>query len=399
MIFEHDQLKSKVRKTERFIKEIKKDLEQDGKRCEKEKEIEQKVLENKEMMTQVTALFKQAQIQEQSRDRLIARVGNYVHFSVPISCDEKYNKEIRKWGDCHNSSEHHHTHDQLLQMIDGVDIKAGTRLSGHRGYFLKGVVVRSNQALINFGLDFLEENKYIAIQPPAWMHEDIMSKTAQLEQFDEELFKLPPSNYLIATSEQPISALHQNHCFKKHELPIRYAGISSCFRKEAGAAGKDMRGIFRVHQFEKVEQFVLSAPEQSWQLLEEMIQISEAFYKELVIPYRVVSIVSGALNNAASKKYDLEAWFPASKQYRELVSCSNCTDYQARALNIQCESKTAKEYVHLLNATLTATERTLCCILENYQTESGIRIPKVLQPYMKNKDFIPFVSPCPKRKK
>lgn len=147
-----------------------------------------------------------------------------------------------------------------------------------------------------------------------------------------------------------------------------------------------MRGVFRVHQFEKVEQFVLTSPDDSWKMLEEMIEISEKFYQSLELPYRVVSIVSGALNNAAAKKYDLEAWFPVTREYRELVSCSNCTDYQSRALNVRYKDK----YVHMLNATLTATQRTLCCLLEHYQTEKGLRIPKVLQKYMREKEFIAF---------
>lgn len=201
--------------------------------------------------------------------------------------------------------------------------------------------------------------------------------------------------YLIATSEQPISAYHRGEWVPEPELPLQYAGISTCFRKEAGAAGRDMWGIFRVHQFEKVEQFVLCKPEASWEKHEEMIGIAEEFYKSLELPYRVVNIVSGALNNAAAKKYDLEAWFPGYGTYRELVSCSNCTDYQARALGVRCGAtkKTgakATPYVHMLNATLCATERTMCCIVENYQTEKGVRVPAVLQPFMGGIEFLDF---------
>jgi seryl-tRNA synthetase len=209
--------------------------------------------------------------------------------------------------------------------------------------------------------------------------------TSRCHVSDDQLYKLEGlPYYLSATSEQPLSALHRDQHLPS--LPIRYAGISTCFRKEAGAAGKDVRGIFRVHQFEKVELFVLTSPDDSWKMLEEMIEISETFYQSLELPYRVVSIVSGALNNAAAKKYDLEAWFPASNEYRELVSCSNCTDYQSRALNVRHKNK----FVHMLNATLTATQRTLCCVLENYQTDKGFRIPKVLQKYMRDKEFISF---------
>ena len=174
--------------------------------------------------------------------------------------------------------------------------------------------------------------------------------------------------YLIATSEQPISALHRNEWLEASELPYRYAGSSSCFRKEAGASGRDVWGIFRVHQFEKIEQFCLTTPDKSWEMHEEMIKIAETFYRNLELPYRVVNIVSAELNDAAAKKYDLEAWFPGYENYRELVSCSNCTDFQSRSLEVRLQTPNQKEkvYVHMLNATLCATERTMCCILENY---------------------------------
>jgi seryl-tRNA synthetase len=201
--------------------------------------------------------------------------------------------------------------------------------------------------------------------------------------------------YLIATSEQPISTMYRDEWFEKQDLPVKYVGNSPCFRKEAGAAGKDTWGIFRVHQFEKVEQFVICAPEDSWAMHEEMIKLSEEFYQTLKLPYRVINIVSGALNDAAAKKYDLEAWFPGYGTYRELVSCSNCTDYQSRSVSIRLRTdkskEEAKKYVHMLNGTLTATERTICCILENYQTETGVVVPEVLRPYV-GVDFIPYVQ-------
>ena len=179
--------------------------------------------------------------------------------------------------------------------------------------------------------------------------------------------------YLIATSEQPISAFHMDEWLPADQLPKRYAGYSTCFRREAGAHGKDAWGIFRVHQFEKVEQFLLTDPEKSWEAYEIMVKNSEEFMQSLGLPYQLVAIVSGALNDAASKKIDLEAWFPFQKEYKELVSCSNCTDYQSRALEIRCGVKKqldkTKKYVHCLNGTLCATTRTLCCILENYQTD------------------------------
>jgi seryl-tRNA synthetase len=221
-----------------------------------------------------------------------------------------------------------------------VEFERGQKIAGHRGYFLKGFGVLLNQALINYGLNFLTPKEYTALQPPFFMKQSLMQETCQLSDFEENLYKVigqsvDEPNYLVATSEQPISALYRSEWIEPADLPMRYAGISSCFRKEAGAHGKDVWGIFRVHQFEKVEQFCLTTPEKSWEMHEEMIKIAEDFYKGLELPYRVVNIVSGELNDAAAKKYDLEAWFPGYNAFRELVSCSNCTDFQSRALEVR----------------------------------------------------------------
>ena len=216
------------------------------------------------------------------------------------------------------------------------DAQSGAKIAGHRGYYLVNDGVDLNQALIAYGLDFLRKKGYKKIQPPFFMNKDQMAKTAQLDQFDEELYKVIANDdekYLIATSEQPISAFHSDEWFESPEtqLPIKYAGYSTCFRKEAGSAGRDMWGIFRVHQFEKVEQFVITDPAKSWEMFDTMVANSEEFYQSLGLRYRVVAIVSGALNLAASQKYDLEAWFPFQRAYKELVSCSNCTDYRTSA--------------------------------------------------------------------
>jgi len=240
-----------------------------------------------------------------------------------------------------------------------------------------------------------------------------MAATAQLSDFDDQLYKVicasrlksedgvervvdeeEGEKYLIATSEQPLSALHMGEHIQEADLPIKYAGYSTCFRKEAGSI-RDATGIFRVHQFEKVEQFCITHPEKSWEMHEEMLKHSEEFYQALGIPYRVVVIVSGALNNAASKKYDLEGWFPAFGGCRELVSCSNCTDYQSRSLGIRLLKKSSAhkappQFVHMLNSTLCATTRTICAILENNQTPTGVKVPECLQPYMGGLDFLPY---------
>lgn len=261
------------------------------------------------------------------------------------------------------------------------------------------------------------------------MNKSAMSRVAQLEDYDEALYHVTgestaDSKYLIATSEQPICCFHANEDLQTKDLPIRYAGFSTCFRKEAGSHGKDTWGIFRVHQFDKVEQFCITTPDKSWDMQKEMCALSETFYQSLGLAYRVVNIVSGELNNAAAKKYDLEAWFPGYNAFRELVSCSNCTDYQSRATGTRLGTKklggkkgqkhSKREFVHMLNSTLVACTRTLCCILENYQgtrdklipaktdadgkvvreaktvKQQGVHVPEVLQEYM-GTDFLPFV--------
>ncbi|PRP87073.1 hypothetical protein PROFUN_04809 [Planoprotostelium fungivorum] len=332
---------------------------------------------------------------------LLSSIGNLVHDSVIVNNNEDFNEIVKTWGET-KTGEHYHHHFDVLAMLDAVELARGVKVASHRGYFLRGVGVQLNFAIMNYAMEFLVKKNYTLLQPPYLMRRDVMAKTAQLEQFDEELYKIKLSHkdkpdgqtdddderYLIATSEQPISALHQGEWLETKQLPIRYAGVSTCFRKEAGAHGKDVRGIFRVHQFEKIEQFCITGPEESWEMHEAMLAASEEFYQSLGIPYRVVSIVSGALNNAASKKYDLEGWFPSFNEHRELVSCSNCTDYQSRTMDIRYGSKKQgereKKYVHMLNSTLAATTRTICAIAENYQTAEGVVVPEPLRKYIPN---------------
>lgn len=349
---------------------------------------------------------------EHERDQLIGKLGNMVDASVPFSNDEDADNEIVAswWG--HLPGENPLTHDELLWRIGGYDPERGSKVAGGRGYFLRDVGVLLNQALINFAIAFLRDRGYSPIQVPFFMKKELMAGIAQLADFDEQLYKVttgrmgsaedPADKYLIATSEQPLCAFHCKEVLDERELPLRYAGVSTCFRKEVGKANADNRGIFRVHQFEKVEQFCITAGdlEESRKMHQEMLRCAQDFHEALGISYRVVNIVSGELNDAAMIKYDLEGWFPGQGQYRELVSCSNCTDFQSRALDVRCrshivdhqnKSTTCLSHVHMLNSTLTATGRGICCILETYQTPDGVRVPEVLVPYMGGTRFIPFV--------
>lgn len=272
-------------------------------------------------------------------DKKICKIGNIVDESVPVDNNEDNNAVVRTWGTPRDPTGLLNHHD-LLWRIGGYEPERGVSVAGHRGYFLRDVGVLLNQAFINYGIAFLRKRNYTVLQPPFMMKKDVMSGVAQLEQFDEELYKIVgdgDDKYLIATSEQPICGYHMGEWIEEKSMPIRYAGISTCFRKEAGAHGKDTWGIFRVHQFEKVEQFIICEGdlEVSKKMQDEMIQTAEEFYQSLGFPYHVINIVSGALNNAAIKKLDLEAWFPGYNAYRELVSCSNCTDYQSRSMEIR----------------------------------------------------------------
>eukprot|EP00921_Rhytidocystis_pertsovi_P013995 GHVQ01022797.1.p1 GENE.GHVQ01022797.1~~GHVQ01022797.1.p1 ORF type:complete len:447 (-),score=41.00 GHVQ01022797.1:377-1717(-) len=341
------------------------------------------------------------------RDGLLGKIGNLIHSSVHVSSDEANNPVIRKWGvlptwkpeEFPNGILHHH---EILAKLNGYESKKAVEIAGHRAFFLRGPGVMLNMALIQYGLNFLVRKGYIPLQPPYFMRKEVMAETAELQDFEETLYRIPVDEgkdsrddmFLIATSEQPIAALHRGEHLAEKDLPIRYAGTSTCFRKEAGSHGKDTWGLFRIHQFEKVEQFCITTPEKSWEVHEEMVSTSQEFYESLNLPYRVVSIVSGALNDAAAKKCDLEAWFPGYEGYRELVSCSNCTDYQARALEVRLghkvQGETEKRFVNMLNGTLVATERCLCCILENYQTPDGVRVPRALVPYMGGTEFLKY---------
>jgi seryl-tRNA synthetase len=329
------------------------------------------------------------------RDELINKLGNILDSNVPLSNDEKDNEIIYTYTGkpLNENIEKLYDHADLGEKLGIINSIAGTRVSGHRSYYLLAEGVELSLALINYSLDFIKKYNYVPIQGPHFLNEETMSKVSQLEDFKETLYQIntsekkdDPVKYSIATAEQFITPYHYNHMFLKEELPEKFVGISPCYRKESGAAGKDVRLPFRVHQFNKVEIFVTTTKDKSQETMVEMIEIIKEFYESLGLSFRIVNIVSGALNLAASKKCDLEGYFVATKQYRELVSCSNVLDYFSKKLNIKDNKH---NYVHMLNSTLCADTRTISCILEQYQTNDGIIIPEKLRPYMR-KDFIKF---------
>jgi seryl-tRNA synthetase len=317
---------------------------------------------------------------------LMIVVPNMLHESVQSGKDEKDNVVVRKNGSTKKMDFAPKDHVDIATALDLVDIERAAKVSGARFYFLKNELVKMNQALANFGLDFLSEHGYTPVQPPYMIRKEPMSGAVILGDFQDVIYKVEGEDlYMIGTSEHAIASMHMDEILDGKKLPMRYAGFSPCFRKEAGAHGRDMKGIFRVHQFEKVEQFVYCRPEDSWKEHEKMLALSEEFFNNLGIPNRVILLCSGDTGKISSKTYDIEAWMAGQNAYREIVSCSNCVDYQARRLGIRFRDKTNEDtrLVHTLNSTLVATERTIVAILENYQTSMGtVEVPDALQNYM-----------------
>lgn len=324
--------------------------------------------------------------------KLATSIPNLIHESVPIGEDDESNKEIKKWGNIPEFDFKIKDHIDISEDLDLVDLERAAKVAGARFYYLKNDLVRLNQALINFGLDFLREKGYSAVQPPYMINRESMEGAVIAEDFEEVIYKIDNQDlYMIGTSEHAMAAMHSKEIIEGKDIPKKYAGISPCFRKEAGAHGRDQKGIFRVHQFDKIEQFVFSKPEDSWKEHEKLLSIAEEFYQKLEIPYRVMLLSTGDTGNISAKTYDIEAWMAGQNAYREIVSCSNCLEYQARRLKIRFRDKTNEDtqYVHTLNSTLIATTRVLVAIMENFQTKDGhIRIPEVLQGYMGNQKEI-----------
>ncbi|MDC8452264.1 MAG: serine--tRNA ligase [Candidatus Nitrosotalea sp.] len=323
---------------------------------------------------------------EEDFAKLSLTLPNMIHESVPIGKDDTANKEIKKWGNPPVFDFPIKDHIDLTQSLDLVDLERAAKVSGARFYYLKNQLVRLNQALLQFALDFLTEKNYTPIQTPFLINRGAMEGAIIAQDFEEVIYKIENEDlYLIGTSEHAVASMHSDEIIDGKKLPLRYAGVSTCFRKEAGAHGRDQKGIFRVHQFEKVEQFVFTRPEDSWQEHEKMLAISEEFYQKIEIPYRIMLLSSGDLGKVSAKTYDLEAWMSGQKNYREIVSCSNCLDFQARRLKIRFRDRTDEQpqYLHSLNSTLVATTRTMVAIIENFQTKDGhITVPKVLQKYV-----------------
>ena len=328
---------------------------------------------------------------ESNYTKLAFSIPNIIHKSVPIGPDESANVEIRKWGEIPNFDFDVKGHEEIAEKLELLDIQRASKIAGARFYFLKGDLVKLAHAVTSFASDFLSEKGYKLIQPPYMINRKSMEGAVIADDMEDVIYGVTPSSeqkeelFLIGTSEHAIASMYSDEILDGKSLPDRFGSISPCFRKEAGAHGKDQKGIFRVHQFEKFEQFIFSKPEDSDMEQEKMIECAEEFYQKLGIPHRVVLLSSGDMGKVAAKTFDIEAWMPGQNAYREICSVSNCNDFQARRLKIRFRDKTNEEtqYVHTLNGTLVAIERTMVAIIENFQTNDGhIKVPDVLQKYL-----------------
>ncbi len=347
---------------------------------------------------------------EEKRREILYSLPNIVHEKVPEGCDDSYNVPIRFWGsprvykeDVEKFKEQTEKYGFKIDytviewkpighadMLEYVLAKGDTRkagiVAGSRFYYLFDDLVWLDMALLLYAIDYMTRKGFRLVLPPYMLRKRALEGVIDVETFEDAIYKIEGEDlYLIATAEHPLAALYMDEEIREDDLPIKLVGVSPCFRKEAGAGNRDLKGIFRVHQFHKVEQYVYSKPEESWEIHEELIRNAEELFQGLGLPYRVVDIAAGDLGAPAARKYDLEAWMPAQAKYREMVSASNTTDWQSFRLNIRLVRRKGmeKEYVHTLNSTAIASTRTITAILENYQEPDGVVIiPRALRKYL-----------------
>jgi len=357
------------------------------------KEADGEVERAQDIDEEITLIEKQVTQQEQKTHDYLMQLPNLLDESVPFGKDSNDNVQVKTWGTIPKFNFPIKNHIDLALELDQIDMERAGKISGARFFYLKNQVAQLDMALMSFAIEELTKKGYTPTIPPYLMKREAYEGVTALGDFADVLYKVENEDlYLIATSEHPMAAMYMNEVLKEQDMPLKLAGISTCFRKEAGAHGKDTRGIFRTHQFNKIEQFIFCKPEDSTKLHEELLQNAEELLQKLELPYRVVNVCTGDIGTVAAKKYDIEAWMPAQNGYREVVSCSNCTDYQGRRLGIRYREKEGappKGFVHTLNSTAVATGRTIVAILENNQQADGtINIPSALKKYMGNKEKI-----------
>lgn len=351
------------------------------------------ILEMRQVSDQIKAMDEEVRELEASISELTLAIPNIPHESVPVGASEEDNVELRRWAEPRAFDFAPKAHWELAQNLDILDFEAGAKVTGSRFTFYKGLGARLERALINFMMDLhSDKHGYEEMLPPYIVNRDSLYGTGQLPKFEEDLFKINDTDYyLIPTAEVPVTNYHREEILNSEDLPKHYVAYSSCFRSEAGAAGRDTRGLIRQHQFNKVEMVKIVHPETSFDELEKMTADAERVLQLLNLPYRIMTLCTGDMGFGSMKTYDLEVWLPESGVYREISSCSNIGDFQARRANIRFrpEPKSKPEFVHTLNGSGLAVGRTVAAILENYQQEDGsVVIPEVLRPYMGNVSII-----------
>ena len=351
------------------------------------KDFKEKIQEAKELPDKIKKSDEKTEELKNKIHYYLMRLPNILHESVPVGKDANENVVVKTWGEKPKFNFELKPHGELLQDLGMANFEKAADVSGHGFYYLMGDAARLELALVHFATEFLAEKDFKLVEPPLMLRRGPYEGVTDLKDFETMMYKIENEDlFLIATSEHPIAALLMNETYDEKNLPLKIVGFSPCFRKELGSHSIDTRGIFRVHHFYKVEQFIFCKPEDSWKFHEELLKNAEEIYQKLEIPYRVVNICTGDIGIVAAKKYDIEAWFPRENLYREVVSCSNCTSYQATRLNIKYRKGEEKEYLHTLNSTAVATSRTVRAIIENYQQKDGsIKVPKVLQKYFGKK--------------
>jgi len=331
----------------------------------------------------VEALGKENAILEDRIRDLMLTIPNLPHESVPDGAGDDSNVELRKVGEARAFDFEARDHLEIGEALGVIEVERAAKVSGSRFAYLLGQAVLLELALVRFAVDRLAPHGFMPVVPPVLVRREAMEWTGFLPTDEAQIYKLADDElYLVGTSEVSLAAMHQGEFLDPDTLPLRYCGISTCFRREAGTYGKDTRGIFRVHQFDKVEMFSFTDPDASWDEHEVLLACEEEIFKALEVPYRVVNICAGELGASAAKKYDVEAWLPGQGAYREVTSCSNCTDYQARRLGTKVKTAEGTKMVHTLNGTAIAVGRAIIAVVENHQQGDGtVAIPDALRPY------------------
>ncbi len=361
-----------------------------AKKAKDEKTAVKKIKEMKAVAEEIKKQDENTNSILEKRNNLLKQIGNILHQSVPIGKDDSENVEIKKVGKIPSFNFPIKDHIELALDLDLIELDTAAKTTGSRFYYLKNEAVLLSQALQRFALDRMIKKGYTLVQPPFMLNKSTLEGGVNLSEFEDTIYKIEDEDlYLIATSEHPLIALKKNEIIEEKDLPLKICGISACFRKELGTHGRDDKGIFRVHHFNKVEQIVYCKPENSYKYFEELQKNAEELFKELEIPFRVVQICTGDIGNKQALQYDIEAWMPGQNDkkgnYREVTSCSNCLDYQAVTLKTKLLRKDGqtKEFVHILNNTALTDTRPIIAIIENFQTKKGtVKIPKALWPYM-----------------